>query len=338
MLRTGQIDVFYYRSRNTHRRCRLRFYFAAALATLFFASAIVSAQDSGDVIRVDTELVSFEITATDKNGEPVRELRPEDIRILEDGVERRPDFFQPIRKYDKGRPLSVVFALDVSGSMTTEELDRLRSAMRTFVARLADYNSYFAIVSFAMDVKVVQGFTNRPDKLERSFRELYRDQKGLSTHAYDAIDDSIRLLVKKSPVRSRESMPKRAIVVITDGFPVGDVVAPATVTERANNAETSIYAVVLPSYSRLQGSKHPILTPLEASGLMTKTGGKSLYATDRSYDPIFESLAEEIASSYAVAIYPTEEPQGDRRFHVVKIEGRNGIVVRQNRPGYTTGK
>ena len=147
-------------------------------------------------------------------------------------MERKVDFFQPLKKQDDGRPLSIVFALDVSGSMTAPELERLRTAMQKFIDRLADYNSYFAVMSFAMDVRTLASFTNRPDRLEKSFSKLMRDQDGLSTHAYDAVDDAVRLLARKAPRALKDRLPKRAVVVITDGFPVGDTVTPQTVIER----------------------------------------------------------------------------------------------------------
>jgi VWFA-related protein len=306
----------------------------------FFAILLISfvipvlAQRDDDVVRVDTDLASFEVTVTDKDGNPVRNLDAKDFRVIEDGVPHSIDFFQPIKKQDASRPLSVVFALDVSGSMTPQELERLRSAMDAFIKKLADYNSYFAITTFGMDVTTLQGFTNRPDKLERTFARLERDEDGLSTHAYDAVDDAIHMLRKKSPPSLRGRLPKRAIVVVTDGFPVGDVVSPKTVIERANAFETSVYSVILPSFSRLQKSDKPLLTPLEASGLIEKTGGKSFYATAKNFDDLFKSLAEEITSSYAVAFYPSEEKRTDGKFHEVKIETSKDFVIRQNRTGY----
>lgn len=309
--------------------------FVFLLVTVF---GTVGAYPQEDVIRVDTDLASFEVTVTDRKGQPVRNLSAKEFRVFENGVERGIDFFQPIRKQDEGRPLSIVFALDVSGSMTPAEIDRLRVAMQDFVSRLADYNSYFAVMSFAMDVKTLQGFTNLQPRIERSFAKLKRDQNGLSTHAYDAVDDAIRLLDRKSPKRIKDRLPKRAVIVITDGFPVGDVVAPDTVIERANQAETTVYSVILPSFSRLQGSGRPVLTPLEASGLVEKTGGKSFYATDRDFEPLFKALAEEITASYAVAFYPTEnDPDGDN-FREIKIVSKNGLIVRQNRSGYQIKK
>jgi VWFA-related protein len=303
---------------------------------LFCLTISVAAQheeDNDEIIRVETELVPFEVTVTDRDGKPVRGLEAKDFKLYEEGVERPIDFFEPIKRED-GRPLSIVFALDVSGSVTREELVRLRDALRIFVQKLADYDSYFALMTFGMEVKILQSFTNRPDRLEKSFEKLFREQDGLSTHAYDAVDDAIRLLRKKSPSAVRDKIPKRAVILITDGFPVGDVVSPKTVVERANDAETIVYSILLPSFSRLQRDKKPLLTPLEASGLLEKTGGRAFYATQKSFEPLFKSLAEEITSSYVLAFYPQQDARRDGRFRRVRIETPKNFQIKQNRNGY----
>lgn len=304
-----------------------------ALFTAGPGSASTFAQNKDEIVRIDTDLAAFEVTVTDKNGRPVRDLKAQDFRVFEDGVERPIEFFQPIKKQDEKRPMSIVFALDVSGSMTPQELQRLQSALKSFIDRLADYNSYFAVMTFGMDVKTLQSFTNRHDKLEKTLDKLLHDADGLSTHAYDAVDDAIRLIRKKSPPSINGQLPKRTVVLVTDGFPVGDTVAPRTVIEHANDAETTVYSVILPSYSRLQGNGKPLLTPLEASGLIDRTGGRSFYANEKSYDPLFKALAEEITTSYAVAFYPDEKNRTDGKFHEVRIEAAHA-VVKQNRSGY----
>lgn len=307
-------------------------------ASLFVAIGCLNAvaQKPDDVIRVDTKLVSFEVTVTDQTGNPVRNLAPGDFKIIEDGTPRTADFFQPITKSDAGRPLSIVFALDVSGSMTPAELEKLKRAMQTFFDKLADYDSYFAVTAFGMNVMTIQQFTNRPDKLEKTFDRLARDADGLSTHAYDAVDYAIRMIVRKSPARVKGKFPRRAVIVVTDGFPVGDVVSPKTVIERANQSEISVFSVILPSFSRFQQSSKPLLTPLEASGLIDRTGGKSFYATDRNFEALFKALAEEITSSYAIAFYPEEAKRTDGKFHEVTIQSTKGYLIKQNRPGYNS--
>ena len=309
--------------------------FALALAVLAVLSPGVAAQNEDEVVRIDTDLVAFEVSVSDQNGQPVRNLKAEEFRIFEDGIERPIDFFQPIKRQDESRPLSVVFALDVSGSMTEAEIERLRAAMQSFVARLSNYDSYFAVVSFAMDVRTLQSFTNKRDKLEKSFEKIVRDQDGLSTHAYDAVDESVRLIRRKSPKVIKGRLPKRAVILVSDGFPVGDVISPETLVERANAAETTVYSVILPSYSRLQTDKRPIITPLEASGLIDRTGGKSFYATDRSFESLFQALAEEITASYAIAFYPDRDtPSSQAKQRKVTIQSKSGFTVRQNRSDY----
>lgn len=312
--------------------------FISRLIVLIFLlsvfSAVVSAQDADDVIRVDTELVAFEVTVTDKQGQPVRGLNAKDFKLFENGVERQIDFFEPIRRQNENRPLSIVFALDVSGSMTTEELAQLRSSIQQFVKRLADYNSYFAVMTFGMEVKTLQSFTNKPQKLEKTFEKILRDQDGLSTHAYDAVDEAVRMLRKKSPQTIKNQLPRRAVILITDGFPVGDTVSPKTVIERANDAETTVYSILLPSFSRLQGNKKPLLTLLEASGLVEKTGGKTFYVNENNFEPLFKSLEEEITSSYVLAFYPKPEARKDGKFNEVRIETPQNLKIRQNRTGY----
>src|SRR6185312_11722472 len=51
-------------------------------------------QEPDDVVRIDTDLVSVDITALDAEGRPVRNLRQEDFKIFSDGLEQPISFFQ----------------------------------------------------------------------------------------------------------------------------------------------------------------------------------------------------------------------------------------------------
>jgi hypothetical protein len=132
---------------------------------------------------------------------------------------------------------------------------------------------------------------------------------------------------------------KRAVLVVTDGFPVGDTVTPQTVIERANAADVSVYVVTLPSYSRMMtaSTQAPLPTPLDVSGLADLTGGRSVYAREKDYAPLFRALAEEVTSAYVLAFYPAEEKRRDGQFHSLKVEGQPGLAIRQSRPGYQAG-
>jgi VWFA-related protein len=289
-----------------------------------------------EVLKVDTDLVSLDVVANDFEGRPIRNLKQEDFKVYLDGSEQPLAFFQVERRSGEPRPLAVVFALDISGSMTSEEMERLRSALNAFSARLAGHSTLYAVMAFGMNVKVMQKFTSEADKLDRAFERIAREPNGLSTHTYDAVDDAIRLLVRHAPRTRERRLMKRAVLVVTDGFPVGDTVSARTVIERANTADASIYVVTLPSYSRMLPalSQTPLPTPLDVSGLAELTGGRSVYAEENNYDALFRALAEEVTSAYVLAFYPPEQKRRDGQFHNVRVEGPGGLTLRQSRPGF----
>ena len=294
-------------------------------------------QEAEDVLRIDTDLVSVDVTAMDSTGRPVRNLKQEDFKIYSDGVEQPISFFQIEKRQGEMRPLAVVFALDVSGSMTSDEIVRLRAALQSFSNHLSDHPVVYAVLTFGMTVKTLQKFTNDPRKLDEALERILRDApSGLSTHTYDAVDDAIRLLVRSAPRTRERRLMKRAVLVVTDGFPVGDTVKPQTVIERANAADVSVFVVTLPSYSRVMASstQTPLPTPLDVSGLAELTGGRNVYANERDYAPLFRALAEEVSSAYVLAFYPPEEKRRDGKIHTLRVEGPSGLTLRQSRSEY----
>ena len=294
-------------------------------------------QEPEDILRFDTDLVSVDVTAIDAEGRPVRNLRQEDFKIYSDGNEQPISFFQIEKRQGEARPLAIVFALDVSGSMTAEEIVRLRAALQSFSNHLADHPVVYSVMTFGMRVKTIQKFTSNPEKLDESLDRLSRDSpNGLSTHTYDAVDDAIRMLVRNAPRTREKRLMKRAVLVVTDGFPVGDTVAPQTVIERANAADVSVYVVTLPSYSRVIASSEqtPLPTPLDVSGLADSTGGRNVYANEKDYAPLFRALAEEVSSAYVLAFYPPDEKRRDGKTHTIRVEGPPGLTLRQSRSEY----
>ena len=294
-------------------------------------------QEPEDVIRVDTDLVSVDVTAFDADGRPVRNLRQEHFKIFSDGAEQPISFFQLERRPGEPRPLAIVFALDVSGSMTADEMNRLRFALHSFSNQLASHPVSYAVMAFGMRVKTIQKFTSDPRKLEDSVDDIKRDAaNGLSTHTYDAVDDAIRMLVRSAPRTRERRLMKRTVVVVTDGFPVGDTVSPKTVIERANAADVSVFVVTLPSFSRVMASSNqtPLPTPLDVSGLAELTGGRNVYANEKDYGPLFRALAEEVSSAYVLAFYPPEEKRRDGKVHTIRVEGPQGLTLRQSRTDY----
>jgi Ca-activated chloride channel homolog len=293
-----------------------------------------------DIIKIDTDLVPVDVTVTDAKGKLVRNLRKEDFKLYEDGVEQPITSLNVERIEGAPRPVAIVFALDLSGSMTPEEIARVSDAMREFSRRLVEHPAVFAVMTFGMRVKTLQTFTNDREKLDRAFDRLAHEPNGMSTHTYDAVDDAVRMLVRHAPLMRQHQLMKRAVVVITDGFPVGDTVSPDTVIERANASDTSVYVVTMPSFTNMLASAQmtPLPTPLDVSGLVEKTGGRSVYANEKDLGPLFRAIAEEVAAAYVLGFYPPVDKRNDGKFHTIRIEGPVGLTVRQTRPGYQARK
>jgi len=114
--------------------------------------AMPSETEPQDVLKIDTDLVPVDVIATDAKGRLVRNLTKEDFKLFEDNVERSIASFNVEKISGEPRPLAIVFALDVSGSMTPEEVQRLTNAMREFSRRLAGQPAVFAVMTFGTRV------------------------------------------------------------------------------------------------------------------------------------------------------------------------------------------
>jgi VWFA-related protein len=286
---------------------------------------------SGMTIRLDTDLVVVDVTATDKSGNYVRDLRADEIQVFEDGHLRNINFFSVNDEAVLSRPLAVVFALDLSGSLRPDEMATLRQAAMKFT-ELMKGDSVFAAMTFNYKVKIEQDFTSSPEKIERAFERMNKFEG--STRIYDALDRAVTMLNRHAP-RTRSGRPvRRVIVVITDGFDSASIIDRKELIRRANDAGVTIYSVTLPSYALSPTSvTSRVITPLDASRVVVATGGQDFPADARDFGPIFKMLAEEIRASYALAYYP-ENRDGKR--HELRIKtSRPDIQLRASRTSYT---
>lgn len=282
-------------------------------------------------VRVDTDLVVIDVTATDAAGNYVRDLKAADFQVYEDGKPRPIDFFNVTSEATLTRPLAVVFALDLSGSLKPEETETLRNAARRFTELLRG-DSVFAAIAFNYNVKVLQNFTGDPHKIEKAFAQATHFEG--STRIYDAIDRAVTMFNKKS-LRTDKGYPmRRVVVVITDGFDSASIIDRKELIRRANAAGVTVYSVTLPSYMLTPTpSGERVITPLDASRIVASTGGRDFAADARDFTPIFRALAEEIRASYGLAYYPDVR---DGKYRTLRVTTtRPGIQLRASRSGYT---
>lgn len=306
----------------------------AILLTSLLATSFASQKDD-QVIKLTSNLVTIDVTVTDREGNFVRNLKQDEFGIFEDGVAQKIDFFEANEETSTARPLSLVFAFDISGSITPEEIVKQRESTENFI-KLVRPDSLFAVIAFNNEVRVLQNFTSEPNKISQAFQKI-KDVGG-SSRIFGSIDRAVSMLSRAPRVRNGRRL-RRVVIIVTDGF---DNVSPtdqADLIGRANDAEVTVYSITLPSYLMGMPKNQRSLTLLDVSRVVPSTGGKDFSADNKDFEPVFKAIAEEIKYSYTVAYYPSEKSRNDGRVHQLRVDvSRPGAIVRASRTSYQQGK
>src|SRR5437773_3746014 len=190
----------------------------------------------GDIVRVDTTLVSIPVSVMDRDGKYIPDLRQQDFRVWENGVEQRVAYFASTEK-----PFTVVLMIDTSGS-TRFRLGEIQDAAITFVDQLRP-DDRVMIVSFSDKIRLL---TPQPTTDRRALSYAIRQvEPGSGTRLYDAVDQVINQQLNRIEGRT-------AVVLFTDG--VDTTSKHATYQSTLGDAEeldALIYPVEYDTYSDL---------------------------------------------------------------------------------------
>lgn len=306
---------------------------AAVLAASLLIAPIFAQDDQ--VLKLKTDLVTVETTVTDKDGNFIRNLKPEDFVVYEDDQPQRLDFFEANEQAAMTRPLAVVVAIDASGSIKPEEITRQREATENFM-KLVRPESVFAVVAFNSEIRVLQDFTSDPKKITQAFQKI--GEVTGSSRIFGTIDRAVSMLKRAPRFRSGRRL-RRVVIVLTDGY---DNISPPDqpdLVQRANDAEVTVYSITLPSYMAVAGANRRTMTLLDVSRIVPQTGGADFSADTQDFAPVFKAIAEEIRSSYTLAYYPPEKSRRDGRSHQIRVEcKRSGAIIRASRASYVAPK
>jgi len=170
--------------------------------------------DEGDVVRVDTQLVSVPAVVTDSTGHPLSSLRQDNFQLFEDGK------LQTITNFGTTQtPFEIALLLDTSGS-TSNDVALIREAAKSFVESLRS-GDRVGVVAFntlpegtnkIAAVEVLTKLTNNRDALQSAIDNLGSSN---GTPYYDALD-RVATDIFADPPRE-EVRGRRAIVALTDG-------------------------------------------------------------------------------------------------------------------------
>ncbi len=156
-------------------------------------------QKEVETLKIETDLVTVPVIATDRNGAYIPDLAKTDFSISEDGVAQEIAFFATISV-----PFHVVLMLDTSGS-TQEKIGLIQQAAVAFVEQLQTRDRV-KVISFDDRVNDLNAFTNDRSALKAA---IYRTRSGQGTKLYDAFTLALSSLAR---IQGR-----KAIVIFTDG-------------------------------------------------------------------------------------------------------------------------
>src|SRR5215213_6477508 len=311
--------------------------------------------DAGDVIRVNTTLVTIPVSVMDRDGRYVPNLQKEEFRIWEDAVEQEVAFFQSVDK-----PFSVVLMLDTSPS-TQFRLEDIQDAAISFVNQLRS-DDRVMVVSFNDDIKVLSEFTTDRNKLQRAIQRSKTDD---GTRLYDAVDMVINQQLSR--VQGR-----KAIVLFTDGVDTTSRRADfqSNVMD-AQELDALIYPVQYDTQQDMNANNYPVGRPVDIWGqilggifgsgnrgggrggstrgtarndyeigneylreLANSTGGREYQADSlQNMSYAFANVAEELRRQYSIGYYPKRPPQpGQRR--QIRVRARQPNLAVRARESY----
>ncbi|HEX8335115.1 MAG TPA: VWA domain-containing protein [Pyrinomonadaceae bacterium] len=156
--------------------------------------------DDGEAVRVETNLVTVPVIASDQGGRYVPDLKAEVFNVSEDNAEQKVAFFAAVAE-----PFSVVLLMDTSASASVEKLREVQEAAVYFTEQLRE-GDRVKVISFDDELRDLSDFTSDRAALAAAIRSTRR---GKGTRLYDAFDHAYRAL--------RRLKGRKAVIMLTDG-------------------------------------------------------------------------------------------------------------------------
>jgi Ca-activated chloride channel homolog len=283
---------------------------ALAIATIFIAAGAATAQ-----FTAESRLVVLHVSIADKRGHLVPNLKGNDFKVFENGVQQQVKIFR-----HEDVPVSMGLLIDDSGSMR-EKRSRVEASALALVKASNPQDEIF-IVNFNDEAFLDVPFTNDVSKMQQGLSRI--DSRG-GTAMRDAINMSLDY------EKAQAKKDKKVLIVITDGNDNASSASLERVVQRAVQSDVLIYAVgLLGEEERHEAAK----AKRALKELTTSTGGMAFYPKDTSeVGDLALEIARDIRSQYTLAYTPQIPDDGSYRQIKVTVDAPGHPVVR-TRSGY----
>ena len=262
-------------------------------------------QDVDDVLRVTTNLVTIPVSVRTHDGTYLFDLRKEQFRIYEDGVEQEIDHFSSVEQ-----PFYVVLLIDISSS-TEARLAEIKEAVQAFVAQLRYKDAVLPVVFAGQVLPLIAKATSNRTILNDGIAKARTDAGNNGTRLYDAVDYAYEAL--------RRIDGRKAIIMFTDGDDTWSSATMRSTLCKAPEVDALIYPI---QYG-------PSASTIYLQALATETGGRFYQAQDpATVKQSFTAIAEELRRQYNIGYYPkTTSPHPQARRIRVEVNRPDAEVI-----------
>jgi VWFA-related protein len=267
--------------------------------------------------RVDEVNVIF--TVTDKHGHFIKDLKKDDIRVLDD---HKPPSSVVAFRSETDLPLRVGLLIDASNSIRERFRFEQEAAMYFLSQMIRPKSDEAFVLGFDTTAEVTQDFTDNTEQLAHGVRML---RPGGGTAMYDAVYYACRDKLMKARVTGPV---RRAIILVSDGEDNQSRVTLGETVEMAQRAEVILYAISTNvSNIKMRGDKM-----LER--MAEATGGRAFFPFKiEDVSNAFAEIQDELRSQYAVAYKPADF-RADGRYRTIEIGADNKKYHVRARKGY----
>jgi len=268
-------------------------------------------------------LVTVHATVRDAAGRIIRDLTPEDIRVIEDGLQ------QDIEQFDFGEvPVSAALMIDQSSSMIGGGIRAERAGGKRLVESLVSDINRAMVLGFDDEVFMYEDFTHDKEALIAGLDAV--DPDG-STALFDTLAEATRKVNRRSG--------KRAIIVLSDGLDTHSEFEYEDVLEYLRQSDPLVYTIgiqLMHEGTELGDASGAVKDGVDQlRSFADATGGAAYFPLQMAeLEEIYGLIADELNSQYAISYYPKNR-RYDGAFRAIRIDipGRPGAWV-QVREGY----
>ena len=269
----------------------------------------------GEVVKVDTELVTLNVRVIDRNNRPIDNVRENEFHVFEDGVE------QPIEFFTREEvPVSYGLAVDNSGSLRSQ-LQSVIDAAKTIINSNKPGDETFLVRFISSDkIETMQDFTSNMELLQDALDNMYIE--GGQTAVIDAVFLSAERIAeyKKGDDDDRR---RRALIVVSDGEDRVSFYKQEQLFARLREADVQIYVIgFVNELDRESGfirksSRDKAVNLLNK--LASETGGRAFFPQSISELPrIAGEIVRDLRTQYVLAYNPTNKAR-DGSYRAIKV-------------------